>query len=1017
MRISRLLSATALAGSLLSVPTVVWAQDVPDASAQVADEEEVAEEAITVTGSRIRRTQFNGADPVTLITRDEATQAGFNSTAEILQSSAVTGGTDQINDTYGGFVVNGGPGVNTISLRGLGTTRTLVLMNGRRISPAGSRGAVGSADLNVLPNAMIDRIEVLNTGASSVYGSDAVAGVINVVTRQNVSGITAEAQHNIVGGGSGNSYRYSLVGGFSTDNFRASASVEYYKRDGIKLGDIEWAQCPTQYLGTNGSDFGQADFQDPATGRPKCFPLNNGGVTVNSIGLPDITGRAFRPFRAPGTNGPTDPGQTELSEILTSSLVALAPGVPANYTGVCNRFRPRAGAVGSVLSGYECVGGGALNTDIRDTFDADMLEADVMSPVEIYTGYGEVAYQTEVLGNAEFYADLLINRRNSSQAGHRQLTLDYPLGSPLIPAGLRFSGTFLAPQAQVPYSTGVRVFSSYGIYNNWQTVDFARLQGGVRGDLPHGWRYDVFVGKSWSDSDYTSELILADRLAQSMQVNAAGTACTNTVGGCVPAPALSTGIVNGNARTIAPAWFDYVTDPVTGHTSYTERTASVDINGPLFRLPGGMVQVALGLEQREATINDQPAPDSVRNNLYGFTSSTPTVGSDSVWEAYGEIELPLLADTFIHNLTLNGSGRYTNYKSYGGQWTYKFGGILAPVRGLSFRGSYGTSYRAPALFEQFQGATSGFLANTNDPCHNYNDSTAQLIRERCAAEGLPGGGTFSQNTSITVIGLGGAEAGLEAETSKALTFGGVLEPRFGEAFGNLSLAVDYFRVKIDNGVAQLAASTVLSQCYNNIQRTTCDSGLITRTPYTGPGTGNLRVIQSYVNISDAKVEGIDFVLRYTREMLGGEFRIGAQATMFKDRYSRTLPTAAIFHSIGHLESPKWTGTFDVGFRRAGWNFRYGVEWIDAMDSNAYYDSRGFPDEVYYWKTPDYFLHTASIRKDFKDFSFSLGVRNIFNTEPPQVSYGYTNFVAGNALLYSGFDMRGRQVFVSTKAHF
>lgn len=991
MNISRLLAATALASASFAVPQVALAQTAQSDEAEQASESEAQE--VTVVGSRIRRNQFNGADPINLITRDEATAAGFNSTAEILQSTAVTGGTDQINDTYGGFVVNGGPGVNTVSLRGLGTTRTLVLMNGRRVAPAGSRGGVGAADLNVLPNAMIDRIEVLNTGASSVYGSDAVAGVINIVTRQNIKGITAEAQHNIIGSGSGNSYRYSLVGGFSTENFRASASVEYYKREALKLRDIEWAQCPTTYFGTNGSDFGAADYIDPLTGRPKCFNIDNGGVTVNTIGTPNITA-------VPGT--------------------PVALGAPAGYNGVCNRWRPRAG-VGGPIPGYECVGGGSIPLNVRDTFDEDMLDADVITPAEIITGYGEATYESSILGNAEFYANVLISRRKSSQTGHRQLTLDYQLGSPLIPAELRFATAFLAPQPQVPYTTGIRVFSSYGTYDNYQTQDFVRLNGGVRGELPFDWRYDFFVGKSWSDSSYTSDLILADRLAASMQTNAAGTACSvGSLAGCVAAPALTSGIVGGNARSLAPAWFDFITDPVTGRTQYRERTVTLDVNGPLFKLPGGMVQVALGVENREASINDQPSPESVRNNLYGFTSSTPTVGNDGVWEGYGEIELPILSDQLIHNLTINASGRYTHYRSYGGQWTYKIGGILSPVRGVSFRGSYGTSYRAPALFEQFQGATSGFLNQSNDPCNNFNASTPQLIRERCLAEGLPDNGAFTQNSSITVVGLGGAAAGLEAETSKALTFGGVLEPRLGESFGNLSLAVDYFRVKIDNGVAQLSAATVLAQCYNNVQRTTCDSGLITRSPYTGPGTGALRVIQSYVNIADAKAEGIDFTLRYTREMFGGEFRIGAQATKFISRYSRTLPTAQIFELVGQLENPEWTGTFDVGFRKDGWNLRYGVEWVGQTDSNEYYSlpaNGGFTYERYKWNTPDYFLHTANVRYDMKNYSFSLGVRNIFDTEPPKITQGYTNFVAGNAPLYSGYDIRGRQVFVGVKAGF
>ncbi|MEI9850977.1 MAG: TonB-dependent receptor [Sphingomonas sp.] len=715
MKTSQLLGATALAGVLLLTPVCAMAQDEPAPGGQdtVADEPASGEEeAIVIVGSRIRRPdKFNSADPVQVITRDEATQAGFNSTAEILQSNAVTGGTDQINDAYGGFVINGGPGVNTVSLRGLGTTRTLVLLNGRRVAPAGSRGSVGSADLNVLPNAMIDRVEVLNTGASSIYGSDAVAGVINIVTRTHVEGIMAEAQHNVTDEGGGNSRRYSLTGGFNTNGFRVAASLEYYKRDTLSIGQRDWASCPTNRWGTNGSDFGAADYVDPRTGKPKCFTLENNGVTINTIGTPNFAGSTGR----------------------------VAPGAPAGYTGTCNRYRPSAGATGAV-PGYECVGGGTLSTNIRDTSSINHLKEDLLSPAEVYTAYGQAAYDSDILGNAEFYVDVLFNRRKSSQAQQRQFTIDYPYGSPLIPPELRYGTTFLAAggaAAGAP-AIGIRVFADYGIYDNYQTVDYSRVNGGVRGDLPAGWRYDLFLGKSWSDASYTSDLILTNRFWASMDVVASGTGFACRVQpnpGCVAAPPLTPALVGGDFRNTA--WFDWVTAPITGNTKFVESTVNLTVDGPLFRLPGGQVQVALGVEYRKSSIDDTPADDSINGNLYGFTSSTPTRGSDSVWEAFGEIEVPIVTNDFLYNFTLNGSGRYTEYASYGGDYTYKVGGILSPVKGLSARGSYGTSYRAPALYEQFLGATSGFLANTGDPCNDIRSDGNPLVVERCKADGLP----------------------------------------------------------------------------------------------------------------------------------------------------------------------------------------------------------------------------------------------------------------------------------------
>ena len=163
---------------------------------------------------------------------------------------------------------------------------------------------------------------------------------------------------------------------------------------------------------------------------------------------------------------------------------------------------------------------------------------------------------------------------------------------------------------------------------------------------------------------------------------------------------------------------------------------------------------------------------------------------------------------FAEALTLNASGRYTHYESYGSGTTYKIGGLYSPTRWLSFRGSYGTSYRAPALFEQFLGATSGFQPQTVDPCNNLFDVTNPTIITNCLADGLPP--NFIQNNGVNVLQRGGADAGLEAETSKNLTLGFVFQPTLGPAFGNLSLAVDYFRVEINDGVGQLAVTTILA---------------------------------------------------------------------------------------------------------------------------------------------------------------------------------------------------------------
>ncbi|HJP68501.1 MAG TPA: TonB-dependent receptor plug domain-containing protein, partial [Sphingomicrobium sp.] len=443
---------------------------------------------IVVVGSRIRRQNLDTPDPVKIFTRDAIVDAGFTSTAEALQSVGITGATPQITDEFSGLVVDGGPGVNTISLRGLGPTRTLVLLNGRRLSPAGTRGSVGAADLNVLPNAIVDRIEVLGTGASSVYGSDAVAGVVNIVTLKKFNGIALDADVSVPETLDGIEQRYALTAGASGDRWSIMGSVEYYRRARVTMGNLPWAQCPQQlFLSGPGTKKGSGDFIDPATGQSKCFPLEEGGVTFNTIG----TGL--------GAGGPIPPGSP-----------VLAPGfnAPAGYNVYCNRWTPNAAVAGGPLPGFQCVngllynpanpGGGFFsNLDIRNTFPSSLLKQDVISPSKSYIGYLTATYDTGLFGDGQLYGSLLVTRRQSEQNGNLQFIVDYPRNSPLIPANLRpFQGGNSVG--------GIRVFTNYGTYHNNQTEDYVKADGGFRGHLPFlpSWNYDFYVSKSWSDGTY-----------------------------------------------------------------------------------------------------------------------------------------------------------------------------------------------------------------------------------------------------------------------------------------------------------------------------------------------------------------------------------------------------------------------------------------------------------------------------------------------------------------------------------
>lgn len=948
----------------------------------VQSEDSASIDDIVVVGSRIRRDNYNAPSPTQVVTREEATLQGFASTTEALQSTAVTGGTSQINNAYGGYVTNGGPGANTIGLRGLGPSRTLVLLNGRRVSPAGSRGSVGAADLNVLPTSMIDRVEVLRDGASSVYGSDAVAGVVNIQTRRGFEGLTFEGQINspLEANGAGGSTRYSLVAGAKGDRWRAAGSIERYERDELTLRDREFTRCQT-----DGFRNGQ-DYIDPLTGQSKCYPITttgSNGVTINTVG----------------------------------TSTAAGVGAPGSVGSSFNRWRPNT-AVTTGVVGYEGVGGGSNNLNVRDTFEDRMLNESLISPVDITTLYGEVGYDLHALGNAELYGEVLFNRRESSQTGYRQLSLDYALGSPLIPANLAFSNFSADQGLNKGQRVGARAFIGFGNDYSEQEVDFGRYVAGIRGDLflPE-WRYDAYVSHSRSKSTYTSEQFLTDRLIETLdvvQIAPGQFQCAQLASnpGCVAAPVLNNQTLAGQ---LPQNWVDYVFRPVTGTTEFTETIASIGIDGPLFELPAGRVMGFFGAEFRTSEIDDTPGLDSQLGNTYNFSTSAITRGDDSVWEAFGEIEVPLLRDMpFVNELSFNGSFRYTDYESYGDDTTYKVGLVYAPTEWLSFRGTYGTSFRAPALFEQYVGATTGFLASTNDRCNNYGAPNVNPNRvANCTAEGLAG--DFQSTTSVRVITAGGADAGLEAETSTNMTIGAVLRPTLPSGWGDLAFAVDYYEIEVENGVSRTGAGQILTRCYDsNAADFAADNGFC-RLVERDATSNQLTVYDSYVNLATDIVKGLDYTLRYRKDVGPGTALFNFAITQYTEISNKLFAEDPLEDFTGMIDNPEFTGTADVSYAWSDWRVRYGVEWIDGMDSYAYYEEDPVTSD-YDLAVDDYFLHNASVQYSTNGWTATVGVRNIFNEDPPTISAGVYNRV-GNAPLYSGYDYLGRTAFVNLTKSF
>lgn len=953
-----------------------------------------AGEPITVTGSRLRRDNYSSVEPVTVITKEEVTLSGFNGSVDALQSNEVTQGAAQINNAFGGFVTAGGTGANTLGLRNLGPARTLILLNGRRLAPSGTRGNTLSADLNVLPSAIVGSIEILKAGASSVYGSDAIAGVVNIITDTKLRGLTLEAQVNVPEIGAGIDRRLAASFGFGNDRLDIIGSVEWRKRDAIQLNDVDWTRCPVGgFLTGEGTEFGSGDT--PGFDGTTCFTLDNGGLTINTLGVP------------------------------TRDAIGRTSGTLGRF----NRLIPVPGQVAGT-PGYQGVG-----FYDRDTFDPDSQKEYLITPTENLTGFLSATYDLDALGNAEIYGELLGARRKSSAPLYRQLSLDYLTGSPLVPEIFR-NGVFANPnETSSGQTVAARAFIGFGLTDSQQQLDYVRATAGIRGDFfSPRWRYDVSATRSWTDGRYEIESFLIDRVANSLLVtqNADGSfSCASqaTNANCVAAPALNADTIGGR---LPQAYRDYILQNTIGTTSFRETIVTGTINGDLFTLPGGDVQLVVGGEYRSQRIDDTPDPNAISGNLLGLTAAVPTRGSDNVKEAFAEILIPILRERpFFENLVLNASGRYTDYASYGSDFTYKVAGEWEFFRGLGVRGSYGTSYRAPALAEQFLGATTGFIAGANDPCDSDNfpvdpssyTPNQQRTAANCAAVGI-NVASFVQNNGITVFQRGGADTGLEAETSKNWTVGAVFQPRLSGGL-SLALSADYFDIKVSNGVESLGGATILNRCYaaEDFDPTQSFCAFVQR------DTNNiLQVTSGFVNLSQNVVKGWEFNARVGIDLFGGRMLFNANAVKYTEQADRLFPEEVLLDRNGIYDTPDFVGSFDATFRKGPVTLRYGFNFQDASSGTYRYFATSRLDgsvdpateqdfrDNYILEVPSYFLHNASVQFNAAErLQLTVGVRNIFDTEPPRISAAVTT--VGNAPLTSLYDYQGRTFFVNTTLRF
>ena len=1012
---SSLLATTVIAGLAVLTPSMAFAQTAPQQQPAAAQEEEEQEgrvarlDEVVVTGSRIRRSEFNSTQPVQIITSEEATLEGLVDTSEILQGSTTAATAGQINNYFTGFVVVGGPGVNTLNLRGLGANRTLVLLNGRRLGPAGARGQVGPVDLNVIPASMIDRIETLTDGASSIYGSDAIAGVVNIITRQNLDGGAVNFHVNQPFESGGEEYNANISHGWTSDRGYLMASADYYERKPLLFGDRD-IFCPQQYLFTDQARTLRADPISPDTGTYVCNSLGAELVSLyyqgGAWGASDF---------APDPNAVAGGGPLgcDINGWRHVRVFMIGHGdscyLPTNPAGAHPSLVTSPSAYNDLLRQYAGRSGIATHSDRYASRTA--VSPVKRTSVSVMGGY-------DLTPTTEIYGELLLNRRESEQESWRQWWGVISAAHPRNPFPASYFDPLLGGSIAITHVEPTLLLNS----RNEQQVDYMRGLAGIRGslDIGRGWDWDLVAQYSRSDADYGGTFIYNDRVRAASAASGCNVALLTTATAC-PAGGVDffSPAVVGDGQ-LRPEDAAFLLGYEVGNTVYTHFYLEGVMSGELFDLPAGPVGAAIGFQHRKEHIDDQPGEQERTGNYWGSSSAVQTVGKDTIRELFAELEIPLLRDIpMFDSLSLNVSGRHSQYDTYGAQTTYKVGLNWALTPAWRIRASKGTSFRAPALYELYLGNLTNFgFQQASDPCRNWGLSTNQTIRNNCAA-GRPVEGPIPDTflplpTSSAEVTVGGGLGVLEAETAENVSVGLIWTP----SFIDLNVALDYFKIEVFDQVAQFGAAAIVNACYtseNFPNEPLCD--LFTRAPGTHPTRPYeiLTINDSYVNISRQETEGLDLTARYTRDFSFGDLTINARASYILNWESqlRTASVPTILHD--RIGNPEWFARLNARFDRNDWTFFWAATLVPATSNQHLFTSETvtyFNEQTWPVREVDFYqTHDISVRRTFDKWSLQLGIQNVFDELPNAVTAGATTRT-GNIPTSSQYDFIGRRGFVS-----
>ncbi len=961
----RLLYSTMLASMACSLTiNAAHAQstdaDQPDQVNQ--QKEDDGSDVIVVTGSRIGRSGEDISAPLQTITSEDFRKRGYTSVVDALNEltsvpvgSGLGGATGATGSTNAG--------IETVNLRGLSTTagagasRTLTLVNGRR-HVAGVAGT-SAVDISSIPAAMVERIETITGGSSAVYGSEAIAGVVNIILKKDFEGLELAAQYGLTDRGDGEEFLGSLAWGTDIgDRGNLSIGFQYSDQSPAFVSNRRFLDLAGLAEAVSIVDIVNPMTFETVTTTGLFQDVRDGSTTTG--GLP----RRFGMFLtdAMGTPLQFGPGGTLIPFDIGTPV---DPATPTDPSFAFPRFP-------------QTVGGDGVPLGIQH---AGSL---ISSPSERYLGTFNFNYELSDVTN--FFVEGKYSRSDSAFVAQIPRVLNIAIGG---------DNPFLDPAAAAIINAGFgpvainRQFDELAPLSGSAENETIRFVAGFDGQINDDLNWAIHYNYGRSERNESVLDYDMTRIAQAADATtlAGNMVCRNQANGCIPLNIL------GGGQTFSPAALDFITRRPTRNSVIDQNVIGASLDGTITELPGGPLQFAAGVEYRRDSLDFNP--DALAQTPGGFqlTGGVPTSGEIDTFEFFGELNVPILEGRpGIENLNLDISARYGDYNTVGGTFSWKVGGTYSPIRGLNFRAAYGTSVRAPNI-------------NETTPAIG---TTVQFAPDLCSAQNLAGGPNRAANcATLTVSPLIApfvpisinsiANPNLQEETADTLTLGVDYSPDF---IPGLTLSANYFSIDISDAIDRVDFFRIQELCYDSdpafVPNGAC--GQIIRDPVTGSVTS---ITEQFDNLATLDTSGFDLSAVYNTNIPSvGQLSLSATAT-FLDSFDQGNPFGTgVERLAGRGSLSKFRLVGSVGLTSGDFsgfvNVRHQNSTLDDEFSGGGLEvtlpSVTYVDGSISWTLAD-------------DYTLTVGVSNVFDQEPP----------INIRTLHPSYDVFGRRYFARISA--